>query len=57
MMSSILGNFTILQVVTNRDTKKLLLCTIYVFEISISERGPGGWGAEGAAHIDHLTRD
>ncbi|XP_067568001.1 transcriptional enhancer factor TEF-4-like isoform X3 [Pseudorca crassidens] len=50
MMNSVLENFTILQVVTNRDTQELLLCTAYVFEVSTSERGA-------QHHIYRLFRD
>lgn len=38
------------QVVTNRDTQELLLCTAYVFEVSTSERGA-------QHHIYRLVRD
>ncbi|KAJ8790745.1 hypothetical protein J1605_021173 [Eschrichtius robustus] len=50
MMNSVLENFTILQMVTNRDTQELLLCTAYVFEVSTSERGA-------QHHIYRLVRD
>ncbi|XP_046665182.1 protein scalloped isoform X4 [Homalodisca vitripennis] len=50
MMNSVLENFTILQVVTNRDTQETLLCTAYVFEVSTSEHGA-------QHHIYRLIKD
>ncbi|XP_078511206.1 transcriptional enhancer factor TEF-4 isoform X2 [Lissotriton helveticus] len=50
MMNSVLENFTILQVVTNRDTQELLLCIAYVFEVSTSEHGA-------QHHIYRLVKD
>jgi len=50
MMNSVLENFTILQVITNRDTQETLLCIAYVFEVSTSEHGA-------QHHIYKLVKD
>jgi len=50
MMNSVLENFTILQVITNRDTRETLLCMAYVFEVSTSEHGA-------QHHIYRLVKD
>ncbi|XP_043943410.1 transcriptional enhancer factor TEF-3-like isoform X4 [Protopterus annectens] len=50
MMNSVLENFTILQVVSNIDTRETLLCIAYVFEISTSEHGA-------QHHIYRLIKD
>ncbi|XP_077293556.1 TEA domain transcription factor 1 homolog scalloped isoform X1 [Arctopsyche grandis] len=50
MMNSVLENFTILQVVSNRDTQETLICAAYVFEVSNSEHGA-------QHHIYRLVKD
>lgn len=50
MMNSVLENFTILQIVTNRDTQETLLCVAYVFEVSTSDHGA-------QHHIYRLVKD
>lgn len=50
MMNSVLENFTILQVVTNRESHETLLCIAYVFEVSTSEHGA-------QHHIYRLVKD
>jgi len=50
MMNSVLENFTILQVITNRDTQETLLCIAYVFEVSTSDHGA-------QHHIYRLVKD
>ncbi|TRY89830.1 hypothetical protein DNTS_026119 [Danionella cerebrum] len=50
MMNSVLENFTILLVVSNRETQETLLCMACVFEVSNSEHGA-------QHHIYRLLKD
>jgi transcriptional enhancer factor len=50
MMNSVLENFTILQVITNRETQETLLCIAFVFEVSNSDQGA-------QHHIYKLVKD
>jgi len=49
MMNSVLENFTILQVISNKESNETLLCIAYVFEVSES--------AGTQHHIYRLTKD
>lgn len=50
MMNSVLENFTILQVVSNRETNETLLCIAFVFEVANSNCGA-------QHHIYRLVKD
>ncbi|CAO1399310.1 unnamed protein product [Diamesa serratosioi] len=50
MMNSVLENFTILQVISNKETGETLLCVAFVFEVSTSEHGA-------QHHIYRLIKD
>ncbi|KAF5401040.1 hypothetical protein PHET_05457 [Paragonimus heterotremus] len=49
MMNSVLENFTILHILTNKATNELLLCIAYVLEVAQEGCGP-------QHHIYKLTR-
>ncbi|OQV19393.1 Transcriptional enhancer factor TEF-1 [Hypsibius exemplaris] len=50
MMNSVLENFTILQVISNRETQEILLCLAFVFEVSTSDHGA-------QHHVYRLVKD